>query len=160
MVLVKDLITLRGRMTATMVNIYTGKRKVYVKNNLIMKAGLNAIIRRLVDNQYYSNEGMITYIGVGDGTSTPVNTQTTLDNEIARVQRSYGTDYNTTTMKCRAFFTSAEANFTITEAACFGEEATSSVDTGTMFNRVNGLSIAKTSAYTLTIQFEWVFDNA
>lgn len=143
-----------GRVRPTLYDAATGKIKWQGKwqNNIIPDVGLAAIVRRLGDIGTYSNEGIITYGAVGDGSSTPDANDTQMNNEIER--KTIGTaSVSGQTLTLEVFFTTAEANGDITQFALFGEEASAASDSGTMFDYINfETPFEKTSSETLTIE--------
>jgi len=153
----KELLFLKGRMKLILQNIKTGEIEISEwYNNLITTAGKVAILRRLKNAGTKANEGMITYLAVGTGTTAPAIGDTTLEAEVERVAISGATSISGTTLELRGFFNSSEANATLREAAWTGEDATGDADTGTMFNRV-AINRTKTTLLTLTIvqEFAW-----
>lgn len=117
--------------------------------NIIPTVGRIAIARRLANIGLKANESIITYGAVGTGTSNPENANVKLDNEGFR-KLVASTSYNLNTAEIRIFFNTSEANETWTEYGLFGEDATASADSGTLFERLL-INKTKTSAKTLTI---------
>lgn len=142
-----------GRIKATLRDAKTGKIKQIVEvHNIVPAVGLAAIARRLGDIGSKSNESIITYGAVGSGTGTPVDSDTIMENEIARklIADSEDTDNE---ILIETYFTSAEGNGSLTRFALFGEDASASADSGTMFEHVEfDTTITKTSNDDLTIQ--------
>jgi len=118
--------------------------------NVIPTVGRTAIARRLVNAGLKANEGIITYGAVGTGTNVAVNSDTKLQTEIARKLCSQR-NYLDNTIIIRTFFTTSEANGDLKEFGLFGEDASSTPDSGTLFERVN-INKTKTSSKTLTIE--------
>jgi hypothetical protein len=118
--------------------------------NITPSVGKYAIIRRLVNAASLSNESIITYGAVGTGSSTPLITNTTLDTELFRKQLAQRT-YSGATATFRMFMTTSEGNGTLAEYGLFGEAASGTADSGTMFQRLI-ISKTKTTAKTLTIE--------
>lgn len=151
MVKTKTGFFIAGKVRTILVDVLTGKREVsdWIEN-LIPTVGRVAIGRRLINDASVSNEGIITFGAVGTGTTDPNVADTKLVTEIAR--KSISTvAFTLNVITVRTFFTTAEANGTLTEYGLFGEDASGSVDTGTLFERVL-ISRTKTSAKTLTIE--------
>jgi hypothetical protein len=98
-----------------------------------------------------------THIGIGTGTA-PGITGTVLGNETLRKSATGFTD-NTTLVK-EIFFDTGEANGVLfTETGLFGKDATSSIDTGTLFLS-SDLNIEKTNTESLTVSYEITFRRA
>jgi len=142
---------IKGRVRTILENVTTGEIEVsdWIEN-VIPLVGKTAIIRRLRNAATKTNESIITYGAVGTGSSTPVNADTVLDTELERVQvASMSNSDNVLTV--RTFFNTSQANGTLTEFGLFGEDASASADSGTLFERVL-INKVKTSAKTLTIE--------
>jgi len=93
--------------------------------------------------------GYITYCALGTGSTAPVAGNTTLGTEIFRKLVSVkSVSANVATFQ--TFFTSSEGNGTLGEAGLFGDAATASSGTGTLFSRLL-ISRVKTSSDTLTL---------
>lgn len=148
-----DQVTLTGRITATLRDAKTGRIiKVIRKDNIIVTTGKNAVAARLAGDTAVANRGEITFGAVGTGTTAPTVGDTTLETEFFRkvlaLRQSLG---NVTTLQL--FLNTSEGNTTLTEFGLFGEDASATPDSGTMFNRVN-INIVKTASNTLTIEVE------
>jgi len=118
--------------------------------NLNPLAAKEALARRIANAGIKTNEGMITYGAVGTGTGTPLSSNTKLGTELFRKAIAVAS-YSSNIATFRMFMTTAEGNGTLTEYGLFGEDASASADTGTLFQRVI-ISKTKTSAKTLTIE--------
>jgi len=120
--------------------------------NIIPLTGHTALARRLCNIASKSNEGIITYGAVGTGDTTPTENDIKLVTDIKRklVAQRYNTD-NVATI--RTFFATTDANGTLKEYGLFGEDATTTTDSGTLFERVI-IDKVKTTAITLTIETE------
>lgn len=149
---IEERVTLRGRVTLTLRDVRTGKEDVQVLDNLIVTAGKSAIAARLAGDTAVANRGEITYGAVGTGTTAPTLADTTLETELVRkllALRSFSANVAT----LRMFLTTAEGNGTLKEFGLFGEDASITADSGTMFNRLL-IDRVKTSANTLTIEVQ------
>lgn len=113
----------------------TGKLKAfdYFKNMFVTsgKVSLAKLMRGITAN----NQGQITYCAVGTSSVAPVLSDTQLGNEIARklistrdenAGAANANDYTT-------FFNTSEANGTLEEFALFGDDASATLESGTMF---------------------------
>lgn len=144
---------LKGRVRLILVDEKEGTVEITPwKDNLIVNACKEAILRRLGNRETYDNEGMITYGAVGTGTTEPQLTDTTLETELERKPVAR-TSISGLVLTVRVYYSNAEANGDITEFGWFGEAASAAPDSGTMFNRII-ISKTKTSAKTLTIEQE------
>lgn len=120
--------------------------------NLIVASGKNAVAGRLVGDLIVANRGAITFGSVGTGTNVPADGDTTLQTELFRKVLALR---QVTTNKAlfRLFLTTSEGNGVLKEFGLFGEDASATPDSGTLFNRVN-IDITKTVSETLTIEAE------
>lgn len=149
----KTKMEIKGRVRFILENVKTGEIKVGKwKKNLIPLVGKTAIVRRLRNEGTKSNEGIITYGAVGTSNVAPASSNTTLGTELIRKTFSSVSNVDNV-LTLRIFFTTAEANGSIEEFGLFGEEATSTADTGTLFERVL-YSETKTTDHTLTVEAE------
>lgn len=108
----------------------------------------DSLITRIVN--YLDSD--IGYIGIGTGTNAITETSTLLDNETYRKATTNIIDENTLILE--AFWDETEANGnTYTEAGCFGNSATVTLDTGELF--VGGaINVEKDNTQSLTISIE------
>lgn len=140
-------------------------------NNIIVNTASVLIARLLKDN--HEPDAGISYLAVGTGESgwnlqnppQPTNTQTKLENEIARkafttndvsfVDPDTGdpTTVPTNVVDFTATFAETEAVGPLVEMGLFGGDATDQVDSGTEINYRTFPVINKTSSMTLTIIF-------
>jgi hypothetical protein len=154
--MIKENFKLRGRIRATLRDAKTGRITYQTEwnHNVITTVGLTATMRRWANVASVANEGMVTYGAVGNGSVTPVAGDTTMENEVARNTIATGT-VSGTTATIEAFFAEAVANDTITQFALFGEDASASADSGTMFNHASfASSFVKTSSETLSVEVQ------
>jgi hypothetical protein len=133
---------------ATFKNIETGKTTVIRKHNITCTVGKNSVASRFAGN----DTGKITYMAVGTGTSSPSASDTTLQTELTRKQISIRTPSGAT-CAFRTFFNSSEANGTLKEIGLFGDDASATADSGTLFARAS-IDKEKTSSETLTLDWE------
>jgi len=127
--------------------------------NIIPNVGLTAIVNRLGNIAAKANEGIITYGAVGSGSHTPISTDTQMNVEEERKLLAT-TSVTAQTLFIEAFYTSAEANATLTQFALFGEDASGAADSGTMFEYADfASSFTKTSNDTLTVEIEITTSN-
>lgn len=140
-------------------------------NNIIVNTASILIARLLKDN--HEPDGGITYLAVGTGgvgwdlqnPPQPTNTQTKLNNEIARkafttedvtfVDPDTGdpTTVPTNVLDFTATFAETEAVGPLVEMGLFGGDATDLTDSGTMINFRTFPVLNKTNSMSLTIIF-------
>ena len=144
-----DCLKLIGKLKCTLEDIYTGNKEVFYYDNLTVTAGKTMIAKRLAQT---ANDCNITYCAVGTDDTTPAIADITLGTEIDRVLVTT-IQYSSNVISIVSFFGASDANGILKEIGFFGEAATGFGGTiGTMFNH-SAISITKTSAKTLTI--EW-----
>lgn len=146
-----DIIIPEGAVLLRLFDAKTGKLKAEdLYQNMIVDTGKQAIadaLRGATNN----NRGIITYCGVGTGTTAPTEADTDLETELFRKEVSVRTvSGNVATFQ--TFFTTEEANGSLQEAGLFGDGATAVADSGTMFARVL-INRTKTSNDTLTLNW-------
>ena len=124
--------------------------KVSVYENLIVTVGKVAVARRLAGDLSVASPGEITFGSVGTGTDLPAITDTTLQTEFFRKILSVRT-FSSNVAILQMFMNSSEGNANLREFGLFGEAASATPDSGTLFNRVN-ITEDKTAATTLTIE--------
>lgn len=140
-----------GKVRFIFTDVKTGKKEVSKwHKNIIPTVGRTAIGRRLGNIAEKSNEGMVTYGAVGTGTNAPQNSDTQLQTEIFR-KLIASASYLVNVITIRTFLTTAEGNGVLKEFGLFGEDASGTPNSGTLFQRVN-ISKTKTSSKTLTIE--------
>lgn len=143
-----EKVGLHGKMLFVLRDKDSGQEKqCYEINNVICDRGKAVIAARLNSESTYS--GMINYLAVGTGTSTPLSTDTQLQTELARTTVSTSSRSNNIAT-INFFFGSSSANGTLTEAGGF-IDGTALANSGQIFDRVSLPSIVKTSADTLTV---------
>jgi hypothetical protein len=135
-------------------NVETGKKEVTTLHNTECTAGKNSLALRMVG----AEKGQVTYFAVGTGDTSggnaPDASDTALNDELTRKQISVRSATGNTA-NFRVFFNTSEANGTLTEIGLFGDDASVTADSGTLFARAS-ISKTKTSAETLTI--DWSLD--
>lgn len=119
-------------------------------DNLCPTVGRTAIARRLRNAGIKANEGIMTYGAVGTSSTIPTNSDIQLVVEIVRKLISTMTNTNNV-LKVRTFFTASEAIGTLREYGIFGEDASGTINSGTLFERVI-INKVKTSSKTLTVE--------
>lgn len=145
----------KAKVVLTLTNVETGEKNIQTVENLFTTAGANGVTQAYVGN-YSANQGTPTYCAVGTSSVAPAIGDTALGGELARKQISVrGSDpADANTAVFEIFFNTTEANGTLREAGLFGGVASSSANTGTLFNRA-AINRTKTSSDTLSIK--WYF---
>lgn len=150
----QENIKIKGELIVTIQDAKTGKikDKTHYKN-LVVNTGLISIAQAL-RGATASNKGIITYLALGDDNTAPDPTDTTLTNETIRKLISERSNLvsNEKIAVFRTFFNTSEANDTHYEAGLFGDDASGTPDSGTLFCHT-AIDKTKTSADTMT--FEW-----
>lgn len=101
-------------------------------------------------------EADINYLGIGTGTTPLAAVDTLLDNEQYRQATTNTIDENTLIIEAYWDETQANGN-TYTEAGCFCDGATSSINTGTLFSG-GQINVAKDNTQSLTVSIEILFE--
>lgn len=125
----------------------------FAKHNLTVNTGLYSIAARLAGVDIPANKkGTITYCALGtDGTAEGA-AQTKLLAEIFRKQISVRSSL-LGVATFRTYFNTSEANDTLLEAGLFGDDASATADSGTLFCRLV-INKTKTSSESLTLDWE------
>jgi len=137
-------------------NIITLKLKD-IEGNIVKKVSKKNLVTtigfRLVLDALGNDKSGITYGAVGTGTTAAAVSDTTLETELDRNGSIYTRSQTVGTFS--VFFNTGEANGIITEIGFFGDDATTTSDSGTLFNHIIlDSSITKTTDYTLTLDLD------
>lgn len=144
----KDQIIPSGTVKFDLYNTITKKHDIWYQKNLFVTAGKNSIASALVGT---TNKGVITYCATGTGATAPAAGNTTLVTELFRKLISVrSVSANVATFQ--TFFTTEESNGSLTEFGLFGDLASATADSGTLYCRTLA-SRVKTSADTLTLSW-------
>lgn len=148
----ENVIKIKGKVRIILNDFLTGKiiKDTGWINNVIPTIGRIALAKVMAGVATKSNAGEITFCAVGTGTVVPNITGIKLTTEIDRVPISAASNNVDNEVQIRAFFTTAEGNGTLKELGLFGEDATATVDSGTLFQWVS-FDVVKTSSETMTI---------
>ena len=117
------------------------------KTNVFVNTGKTSLLKRMAGLNY----GEITYLALGDNTAAPSASDTKLGNELFRkavTQKSAGG----LTFYSKTFISSTEGNYTYKEAGLFGDDATGTKDSGTLFTRI-AIDETKTSGQSATVEY-------
>jgi hypothetical protein len=139
-------IKITGRGYLELRNVKTGKVIREYFKNMFVTAGKNSIADALRGTD---NKGIVTYCAVGTDATAPALGNTQLGSELARKLISVKeVDGNTAVFS--TYFTTSEAIGALKEAGLFGDAASATPDTGTLFCHA-AINKTKTSSDTLTI---------
>jgi hypothetical protein len=129
-------------------NVEKDTHEYILVDNMFVTAGKNSVASRLIET---ASKGMITYCGLGTGITAPAAGDIELQTEIYRKLISVrSVSGNIATFQ--TYFTTAEANGTLKEAGLFGDDATDTANSGTLFCRT-AINRTKTSSDTLTLSW-------
>jgi len=144
-----------GACTLILQDAKTGRIKSidHIKN-LITTVGKAAMASGLRGNET-NNKGIITYCALGTSAVAPANADTKLTTELFRKLVSVRSD-SSNVATFQTFFGTPDANGTLREAGLFGDAASGTVDSGTLFaklaiNRVKSASDTLTLGWQITI---------
>ena len=147
-----DIIVPTGAIQMIIHDAATGRIKevTYVKN-MIVTAGKVSLAAGL----FNSAKGMITYHANGTSAVAPALSDTALTTELARKLISVRSS-SSNVFTAQTFFTVTESNGTIREMGLFGDDATSTANSGTLFckaavNRTKSSAETLTTSWTVTI---------
>lgn len=154
--LVEVGVGLEGYFEVELVDAHTGVVKRHLEfHNVITDAGMNAIgdgTGNIADLQLY--------LAVGTGTSTPAQSDTSLDTEVARTSRSSassssGPNFDFTTHINEYEFGKSEANGNLTELGCFDSSSAGVMYTRQRFKDAQGnnTTVTKTSDDILRVRY-------
>ena len=142
---------LKGHVRITIRNEETGEERVYEQDNLIVDLGAN-LLRDFLKGDAVTG---LTHLAIGTDATAPSDTDTGL---LAEAFRKAFTDVAVDNRKLVliTFIASGEWSGTVSELGLFGNGATDSLGTGTLFSRVTPESISKSNIESLTV--EWTLN--
>ena len=141
-----------GQVKLIFHNVNTGQDEVLEVSNTFVTTGKNSLAARLAGSDTPANtKGAVTYMAVGTGTAVPGAGDVKLQTENTRKQVSQR-DFSGNVATFTTFFNTSEANANLREVGLFGDDASDTTDSGTLFARA-AISKNKNSSETLTI--EW-----
>lgn len=145
---------IKGFVKLTFKNVKTGEEEVFHILNVFCHAGKTSLARRIAYGE--AGYGKITYCAVGTGGSTPSVSNVTISTELFRKLISV-TSYNSNVATFTTFFNTSEANGVLTNLGLFGDDATATLNTGTLFAQTT-ITKTKTSSDTLTIEWSLILN--
>lgn len=140
-----------GKILLTLRNVKTGRVIEELVENMFVTAGKVS----LAASFFNPLKGMITYMAVGTSVVAPTLADITLTTEIARKLISVRSSASNV-FTAQTFFTTSEAIGTLREAGLFGDDATGTLNSGTLFckaaiNRVKSASDTLTASWAVTV---------
>jgi hypothetical protein len=158
---VNDIMKPKGACTIVLREGYTKSgKKAYFRgrikskdriDNTFVTVGKNSIASALSGVET-NNQGIITYCAVGTSVVAATLADTTLTTEIFRklisVRSSSGK-----VATFQTFFTTAEANGTLRECGLFGDSASATANSGTLFSKL-AINRVKSASDTLTLSWD------
>ena len=149
---ISENISISGKFTFIFRNIITGKIRKSIYDNLVVNTGKQMLAKRLAN---VANACNVTYCAVGTGVTAPNVNDTTLGTEYFRkVVSTYSYVANIATVS--TFIGASEGNTALKEVGLFGEAASATPNSGTLFNRAV-INETKSSSETLTIDCDITF---
>lgn len=140
----------KGQVAVTLMDKNGKIKTVDYYNNTVVDTGKDAIADALRGTET-NNRGIITYCALGTGSTASTETDVELETELARKLVSVrSVSGNVATFD--TFFTTSEAVGTLREAGLFGDNASSTADSGTLFCRV---VINRTKSSNDTLSLSW-----
>lgn len=140
-----------GHLTLVLGDKDFNPRDVQRVKNLITdaaKTSMASALRGVTSN----SQGIITYCALGTDGTAPADADTTLGSELDRKLVSVRSSAsNVATFQ--TYFTTSEAVGTLLEAGLFGDSATDTADTGTLFAHT-AINRTKTANDTLTLYWD------
>lgn len=143
-----------GKVKLDFYNVITKKHDIIYVDNVFTTAGKNSIASRL-RGVTTNNQGIITYCALGTGSTAPTASDTAMESELGRKAISVrSSSANVATFQ--TYFTTSEVVGTLREAGLFGDDASSTTSTGTLFchtaiNRTKSANDTLTLTWTVTI---------
>ena len=148
---IQDNLSQNANLEIRVEEVETGEIiRVEKLHNLVGTLGRN-YVRDFLNN----DTGMtgLTHFAISTSTSAEAASDTGIGNEIQRAALTLKTK-GTATLNCKYYLPSGSANgYTLTKAALYGNGATTSTGTGTLYAEALFTAIAKTASIAVT--FSW-----
>lgn len=144
----EDIVIPKGKIFIVQRNVFTGKLIKELIDNTFMTVGKNSIadaLRGTTEN----TKGIITYCALGLSAVAPAVADVKLGNELFRKLVSVRSVSGNAAL-FQTFFTTSEGNGSLKEAGLFGDNASGTADSGTLFAHA-AINRTKTDADTLTL---------
>lgn len=145
----KDKLRIVGTVEVILTNAETGKIRYQKTHNLVTDVGKASMADGLRGTE--AGKGVITYCALGTDATAPDPANTTLGAELFRKLVSVRSVTDNAAL-FETFFTVSEGNGSLKEAGLFGDDASGTADSGTLFCHT-AINRTKTSADTLTLRW-------
>jgi len=139
--------SIQGKHRFILQNIFTEEKEIFEYENLVTTTGKTMIAKRLGGE---GNDCNITYAAVGTNAAVPALADVKLGTELLRKTLT-SNSYSGAIAYITSYFGASEANGALKEFGLFGEAASATPDSGTLFNHA-AINVTKTSSYTMTIE--------
>jgi len=143
-----DSIVPKGKIKLDFHNVVTDEHEIIFVDNLVTTVGKESIADHLKGTTS-NNKGIITYCALGTDDTAPALGDTALGTEIERKEISVRSVSNNIA-SFQTFFTTSEAIGSLKEAGLFGDDASDTADSGTLFCHA-AIDREKSSNDTLTL---------
>lgn len=143
-------VTLKGVYKFTIRDAVTGViKRTYEYTNIVPTVGRTMLANNLTSASP-TNTPLINYVGLGTGTNTPANGDTTLQTETYRNAVASRTN-SSNIAYVTGFFSAVETSGTFREAGIFSN-ASGTANSGILVSRV-AINVTKSTSETLTIDW-------
>ncbi len=147
---INEIVVPTGKILITLYNTITKKYDQDLVDNMFVTAGKNALAAS-ISGTTSDNKGIITYCALGTSSVAPALSDTGLLAEVGRKLVSVRS-FSGNVATFQTFFTPSEGNGTLREAGLYGDDASGSAGTGTLFCRA-AINRTKTSSDTLSLSW-------
>lgn len=144
---IKDGVQFKGDVKCTLLDLNGNVVEVKEYHNVVTSAFKNALAGLMNNEAPFT--GIVNYGAIGTGTASPSSSDTVLDTELARTT-VYERSRSSNVVSLQFYFDPTQGNGTLKEFGAF-VDGTSTVDTGTLFDRV-AIDVVKTSLNSLLIE--------
>ena len=148
----EDKTIMKGHVKIVLKDENTGKERVIEKDNLIVDSGAN-LLRDFLKGDSVSG---LTHLAIGTGTTSPQAIDTQLENEVYR-QAFTDVAVENRTLRLTTFITSSAYSGEISELGLFGNGATDTAGSGTLFSRVVVSTFTKSDSEAMTVEWTLTF---
>ncbi len=124
--------------------------KQRLKNNMVVNTGFNLLLSFLGG---VSGTAGLQYVALGSSTVSPAPTDTQLGTEVSRIAvTSFSQQPNDLTVT--GYWGTGQANVSLAEAGIFGNGATATANSGTLYSHVGFAAFTKDDLESLTAQWD------
>lgn len=138
-----------GAVKLTFTHVDTGEQEVIHILNVFCNLGKNSIAERIAFHQ--AGKAKITHFATGTSAAVPTKYDTTLGTELFRKPVSVFA-HNSNVATFTTYLSTSESNGTLTEIGLFGDDATSTANSGVLYAHT---SINKEKTENDTLTAEW-----